>query len=232
MSIINDTNGTPNQDQVPRCIEGSGLFRDFSPLELEQIHGWIQLRSFRAGHVFHRPGDTGEVIFAIKSGDAQLYRISPDGQKFVFTHLPAGSFFGEMAFVGQGMHECFAEAVEDSEICILTKEDVRRLLIEYPPFALRLVEAMGQRLLQAEQQLAALALQEFTPRLAAFLLREAKDGVLKGLSHQDIGERLGVYRETTTYALNELKSAGIIEIGRREIRIVDVHRLSQASTNV
>lgn len=227
MTMDKDTND--NQHPTPRCIEGSGLFRDFSSQDLEQIHGWIQLRTFQAGHVFHRPGDAGEVIFAIKRGAAQLYRLSPDGQKFIFTHLPAGSFFGEMAFVGQGMHECFAEAVEDSEICVLRRDDVRRLLTEYPSFALRLVEAMGQRLLHAEQQLAALALQELTPRLAAFLLREAKDGVLKGLSHQDIGERLGVYRETTTYALNELKSAGIIEIGRREIRIVDVHRLSQAS---
>lgn len=216
---------------TPRCIEGSGLFRDFNAQELEQLHDWIQLRTFRAGHVFYRPGEAGEIIFVIKKGAAQLYRLSPDGQKFVFSHLPAGSFFGEMAFVGQGMHECFAEATEDSEVCIHRKEDVKRLLAEYPHFALRLVEAMGERLLQAEQQLADLALQGFTPRLAAFLLREAKGGVVSGLSHQDIGERLGVYRETTTYALNELKSAGIIEIGRRQIRILDTQRLMQTSTS-
>jgi hypothetical protein len=35
-----------------------------------------------------------------------------------------------------------------------------------------------------------------------------------------------VYRETATYALNELKAAGIIEIGRRRIRILDDARLS------
>lgn len=215
---------------TPRCIEGSGLFRDFSAQDLDRLHDWIQSGTFRAGHVFYRPGEAGEVVFAIKKGAAQLYRLSPDGQKFIFTHLPAGSFFGEMAFLGQGMHECFAEATEDSEVCILRREDVRRLLTEYPHFALRLVEAMGERLLQAEQQLADLALQGLTPRLAAFLLREAKDGVVSGLSHQDIGERLGVYRETTTYALNELKSAGIIEIGRRQIRILDAQRLIQTST--
>lgn len=105
-----------------------------------------------------------------------------------------------------------------------------RLISEYPRFALRLVEAMGNRLLQAERQLADLALQGLTPRLATFLIKEAKDGVVQGLSHQEIGERLGVYRETTTYALNELKSAGIIEIGRKQIRILDARRLREAST--
>jgi CRP/FNR family transcriptional regulator, cyclic AMP receptor protein len=229
MAGQNGSSNTPTA--LPHCIEGSGLFRDFSPQDLEQLHDWIQLRTFRAGHVFYRPGEAGEVIFVIKKGAAQLYRLSPDGQKFVFTYLPAGSFFGEMAFVGQGMHECFAEATEDSEVCIHRKMDVIRLLTEYPHFALRLVEAMGERLLQAEQHLADLALQGLTPRLAAFLLREAKDGVVNGLSHQDIGERLGVYRETTTYALNELKTAGMIEIGRRQIRILDAQRLMERSTN-
>jgi CRP-like cAMP-binding protein len=67
------------------------------------------------------------------------------------------------------------------------------------------------------------------PRLADLLRRESRDGRLDGLSHQDIGERLGVCRETATYALNELKARGIIEIGRRRIRILDERRLARAA---
>ena len=63
------------------------------------------------------------------------------------------------------------------------------------------------------------------PRLADLLRREARDGVVEGLSHQDLGDRLGVYRETVTEALNELKAAGVLEIGRRRIRVLDEARL-------
>ncbi len=230
MAQTNNTHVSGHSFNQPRCIEGSGLFRDFQAEELNRLHDWIRQGVFQAGHVFYRPGEPGEVLFIIKSGAAQLYRMSPDGQKFVFAHLMAQSFFGEMSFLGQRMQECFAEAVEDAEICILTEANLVRLISEYPRFAIRLVEAMGNRLLQAERQLADLALQGLTPRLATFLLKEAKDGVVQGLSHQEIGERLGVYRETTTYALNELKSAGIIEIGRKQIRILDAQRLREAST--
>jgi CRP-like cAMP-binding protein len=50
-----------------------------------------------------------------------------------------------------------------------------------------------------------------------------------GLTHQDIAERLGVYRETATNALNELKAANLISIGRKHITILDRERLILAA---
>ncbi|MCA1635004.1 MAG: helix-turn-helix domain-containing protein [Acidobacteria bacterium] len=66
-------------------------------------------------------------------------------------------------------------------------------------------------------------------RVAALLLREAEGDEVVGLSHQDLAERLGVYRETATNALNELKSASIIRIGRKRISIIDRERLRRAA---
>jgi CRP-like cAMP-binding protein len=53
---------------------------------------------------------------------------------------------------------------------------------------------------------------------------------VKGLSHHDIAEQLGVYRETVTSALNELKTAGLIDIGRKHITIADLKRLERAAS--
>jgi len=164
-------------------------------------------------------------MFLLKEGRAQLYRLAADGRKFVFAEVPPSSIFGEMACIGQAMYECFAEATADSVICTLSRADVQRLIVAYPQFALRLIEAMGRRMVEAERQLEELAFKTVVPRLAAFLHREARGGILDGLSHQEIGERLGIHRETVTYALNELKAAGIIEIGRRQIRLLDGARL-------
>ena len=54
---------------------------------------------------------------------------------------------------------------------------------------------------------------------------------MDGLTHQDIAERLGVYRETATNALNELKAASLISIGRKHITILDRARLSQIAND-
>jgi CRP/FNR family transcriptional regulator, cyclic AMP receptor protein len=215
-----------NQDeQKLRYLKATELFRDFTPAQLEPFHHTIRMETCTAGHVFYRPGESGEVMFLLKQGRAQLYRLAADGRKFVFADVPPSSIFGEMACIGQAMYECFAEATEDSVICTLTRVDVQRLIVAYPQFAMRLIETMGRRMIEAERQLEELAFKTVVPRLAAFVHREARGDVLDGLSHQDIAERLGIHRETVTYALNELKAAGIIEIGRRRVRLLDTARL-------
>lgn len=208
-----------------RYLKANELFQDFTPAQLEPFHHTIQMASCRAGHVFYQPGETGEVMFLVKKGSAQLYRMSPDGRKLVFASVPQGSMFGEMACIGQAMYDCFAEAVEDALICTLSRDDVKRLILQYPSFALRLLEAVAGRMVDAERQLEAMAFKAVVPRLADLLGREARDGLVEGLSHQDLGDRLGVYRETVTEALNELKAAGLLEIGRRRIRVLDEARL-------
>jgi CRP-like cAMP-binding protein len=54
------------------------------------------------------------------------------------------------------------------------------------------------------------------PRIAAFLQREARAGIVDGWSHQEIGERLGIHRETATFALNELKGQGLSRLAGGE----------------
>jgi CRP/FNR family cyclic AMP-dependent transcriptional regulator len=202
------------------------LFRDFTPAQLEPFHHTIRMETCLRGHVFYRPGESSDVVFLLKEGRVQLYRLAADGRKFVFADVPPFSIFGEMACAGQAMYECFAEATEDSVICTLTRDDVQRLIAAYPQFAMRLIETMGRRMVEAERQLEELAFKPVVPRLAAFLRREAHGDSVDGLSHQDIAERLGIHRETVTYALNELKAAGLIEIGRRRVRLVDAVRLT------
>jgi CRP/FNR family transcriptional regulator, cyclic AMP receptor protein len=206
------------------------LFHDLLPEEMEEVERVMARQSYRAGRVFYRPGDTGEVLFILKQGVVQLYRMSSEGRKLVTARLEPVSFFGEMSCLGQGMYNTFAETTEDSLIYTMSCHDVERLLLAKPKVAVRILEAVGQRLVNAERQLEEIAFKGLIPRLAALLLRAADGAEVKGLSHQDIAERLGVYRETVTNALNELKTAKILNIGRKHITITDRKRLERAAS--
>jgi CRP/FNR family transcriptional regulator, cyclic AMP receptor protein len=205
------------------------LFRDLSAAELQEIDRATRMQTCGRGRVFYSPGDGGEVLFLLKKGAVQIYRMSPEGRKLVIAHLPQYSFFGEMSCIGQGMYDTFAEATEESLICTMSRNDVERLLLSRPKVALRILEAVGKRVVDAERQLEEIAFKGLIPRLAALLLREADHDEITGLSHQDIAERLGVYRETVTSVLNELKTSGAIEIGRKRITIKNRERLSRAA---
>ena len=198
------------------------LFQDLAPEDQEELDRITTMTTVRKGKIFYRPEDTGEVIFILKKGTVQLYRISPEGKKLVIYTLGDGSMFGEMSLLGQRMHNTFAEAITDCTICIMSRNDLERLVLTRPQVALRILEITGNRLRETEEQLEALAFKSIPSRLAALLLRLAKDSdEVVGLTHQDMAEMIGTYRETTTQTLNDMKSEGILEIGRRRITILD-----------
>ncbi|HEX6624242.1 MAG TPA: Crp/Fnr family transcriptional regulator [Pyrinomonadaceae bacterium] len=207
------------------------LFRDFNAEEMREVERVTATRRFQRGAVLYTPGETGEALFLLREGAVQIYRMSPEGRKLVIAHLLPFSFFGEMTCIGQGMYDTYAEVTEDSVLLMMNCADLERLLVSKPQVARRILEAFGRRVLEAERQLEDIAFKGMAARVAALLLREADGTEVRGLSHQDIAERLGVYRETATNALNELKNASIIRIGRRHISILDRRRLERVAAS-
>jgi len=200
------------------------IFQDLSEDEIAEIDRAMTITIGRRGKIFYMPEDTSEVLFLLKEGRVQLYRISPEGKKLVIGTVGPGAVFGEMALIGQGMHNTFAEATEDCILIVMSREDVERLLITKPRVALRIFEAMGNRLKETEARLEAIAFKGIPARLASLLLQlagERESDTIQGLTHQDLGERIGTYSETTTQTLNSFKSDGLIDIGRKRIRILD-----------
>lgn len=201
------------------------IFQDLNEEEVKEMDRRTTMTTTEPGRVFYAPEETGEVLFLLKSGRVQLYRLSPEGKKLVVAVLEPGAVFGEMSIVGQGMHNTFAEAIDECLICVMSRVDVERLLINKPQVALRFMESMARRLQDAEEKLEDLAFKSIPSRLAGLLVRLAgsengRDDVV-GYTHQDMAEMLGTYRETTTQTLNEFKNQGWIDIGRKKIRILD-----------
>ncbi|HEX8853576.1 MAG TPA: Crp/Fnr family transcriptional regulator [Pyrinomonadaceae bacterium] len=203
------------------------LFHGLTDEERREVERVTTERTFTKGQVIYTPGETGEALFLLRRGAVQIYRMSAEGRKLVIAHLAPFSFFGEMSCIGQGMYDTYAEVTEDSLVLTMNCAVLERLLLVNPRVARRILEAFGRRVLDAEQQLEDIAFKGMTARVAALLLKEAEGGEVAGLSHQDIAERLGVYRETATNALNELKAASLISIGRKRITINDRERLGR-----
>ncbi|NUQ37131.1 MAG: Crp/Fnr family transcriptional regulator [Caldilineales bacterium] len=210
-------------DEKNRHLSTLDLFQDLSEKEQEELDRITTMSAVRKGKVFYRPEETGEVLFILKTGQVQIYRISPEGKKLVITTLDPGSLFGEMALLGQQMHNTFAEAMSDCTICVLNRADLERLVLQRPQVALRMLEITGRRLRDAEGRLEDLAFKGIPARLSSLLLRLAGENgdEVYGQTHQDLAEMVGTYRETATQVLNDLKSRGMIEIGRKRIRILN-----------
>lgn len=231
-SKIDEKNSMSQPAEKLKYLSELAVFQDLSPREMQELNRITTMSTVPRGRVFYRPEEPGEVLFILKEGAVQLYRISPEGKKLVITTLGPHTLFGEMALLGTKMHNTFAEAIEDCLICVMSRTDLERLILNKPQVALRILEITGKRLRDAEERLENMAFKGIPARLASLLLRlsaEQGNSEIAGLTHQDLAESVGTYRETATQVLNDLKSQGLIEIGRKRISILDSEGLAEVA---
>ena len=205
------------------------VFRDLAEAEVKEIGRLATAATYPPGKILYTPNETGEVLFILKKGRVQVYRMSPEGRKLVIGTIDPGSIFGEMMLVGQGMYDAFAETLEESLVCVMNRRAVETMILKKPRVAIRLMEVMAKRLREMEDRLEQTMFGDVQSRLIRLLLRmhrEHKNGPID-TTHQGLAEELGVYRETVTTALNSLRKRGLISIGRKQIHLLDIPQLER-----
>jgi CRP-like cAMP-binding protein len=211
-------------DETISSLTQNDIFRHLDIDALTELERTITVITCPPGRIIYRPGERGNALFILQSGSVQLYHLSTDGRKLIIATLTVGDCFGEVLLLGQNTHNDFAEATTTSSICSINKQDIEPLLLQQSGVTLALLKKMSQRLALLEAQLINTTFKSMPARLAALLLQLAQDKeqeilVVEGLSHEELAERLGVYRETVSTALRDLREAGAIELGRKHITI-------------
>ena len=222
--------GKPSSSAKRDCLFSTGIFRDLSSRELAEIDRVTTMSTCRRGKVFYTPGETGEALYILKRGRINFYGINPDGKKLFIATIGPGTVFGELSLIGQGVHDTFAEAAEDCTLCVMSRSDVEHLLVSKPHVALRFMELIANRLREVEARLETVAFKSVPARLATSLLQLTEEGNIQGISHQDLADMVGTYRETTTRILNEFRHEGYVRLGRLHVTILQPQAL-QAIAN-
>jgi CRP-like cAMP-binding protein len=217
-------------------LSKTDIFRDLTRAELDVIAERTPMQTVESGTVFFSPEQRTEVLFILKKGRVRMFRISPDGKAFTTAMLEPGTIFGEMAIIGQQMHDQFAEALDPCTICLMSRVDVQQFLLSDPRVAMRIAETLSQRLMQVEQRLSDAVLKNVPQRVLGTILLLARNdqqnrwGLNRNrveirFTHEQLAEYVGTYRETVTKILNELRDQGAIELKRGKIIVPDLAAL-------
>ena len=183
-----------------------------------------EMRTCRRGQILYSQEDRAEVLFLLKRGRVQLYRLTPAGKRLELAVIEPGTFFGEMPFIGESLRHTFAEATEDSLICVMSRADIERLMRERSEVALRMIEVLGRRLALCEARLEEMAYRSVPARIAAVLMRlsQGQDRGVVSITHQELGDMIGALRESVTKVLDDFQRDGLVELGRGRVTLRDV----------
>jgi CRP/FNR family cyclic AMP-dependent transcriptional regulator len=223
-----------------RLLSLVDIFEPLSEEEIEELNGQLSDVHLDPGEIFYTPQDRSERLFVLWKGRVRIYKTT-DGREFTLATVEAGTVFGEMALTAQQLQGAYAQAMESSEVSIMRREDVERLMLEKPEVGLQITHLLSERLRRYETRLEDITLKGVSARLASLLvLLLESEGVVTGdhslkipthYTHQHLGTMVGANREAITRAFGDLQDEGIVELRRRLIYVPDVEALKSRADN-
>ncbi|WP_157271303.1 Crp/Fnr family transcriptional regulator [Azohydromonas aeria] len=225
---------TPRHFDTPRFLSVLPLFGDRPPAELQQLADACQLRRYGRGETVFRAGDRCDALHVVATGQVKLHAISATGQEKVIELMGVGRNFGEALLFSQRAATFNATALAESLVLGLPRQAVEAGIARDPRFALRLLTGMSERMQSLMSDVESYALHSGTQRVVNFLLRQqAPDRgqpvrtVSLPVSKATIASRLSITPEYFSRVLGELEASRMIEVDKRDIRILDAQRLAQ-----
>jgi CRP/FNR family cyclic AMP-dependent transcriptional regulator len=179
--------------------------------------------SFQAGETVCEADQMASALYLVVSGRVQLHRTTRDGRRFVIATLGPGSIFGEESILGGEGLGAYAVALEPCTIWVMPRKQALEISSTNAMFGFGLMQAMGQRVVEAENRLEQMAYSTIASRLAALLLELAgndPDGVVHA-THQELADMLGTWRETISKTLQDFRHRGLVASGRRQLTLLD-----------
>ena len=220
---------------LPRYLSVLPLFSDLSPVELQCLAAGCQLRRLARGEMVFRVGEPCEAFHVTVLGQVKLFALSPAGQEKVIELIGPGQSFAEALMFTGRPYIVSAQALTDTIVLTVGKPAVLAEIEHDAKFALRMLAGISRRLHGLVHDVQAYALHSGAQRVIGYLLRDqAAEDCASGevftvslpVSKATIASRLSLTPEYFSRVLHELEAAGLIEIDKRDIRILDARRLA------
>lgn len=206
------------------------LFEELPDAEVARIAEMCVIRNYEKGAQIVGQQDQSNDVFFVLSGTVRFSSYAPTGREVIYNEISAGGIFGEFSAVDGLPRSATCMAVGDCVLARMTATRFHDMLVSNGAIATRLVELLVAKIRQMTErvfEVSALAVRE---RVRRELLRLAEggttmqDGIVihPAPTHYEIAARIGSHREAVTREFNRLEAERIVEVRRREIRIVDI----------
>ena len=214
-------------------LRSVSLFRSLSDAELTSIGRLMARCEIEGGRLIFNEGDPCEGLYVVERGAVKIFKTSSSGREQVLTVERAGSIVAELPVFDEGPYPASCQAVEDSSLLFLSRDDFRVICLEMPTLALKVLKAVGSRLRRLVTLIEELSFTTVRQRLAASLVRRAEsEGVRsdRGLcitlpANHEIGAEIGTVRELVSRNLSRFQAEGFISMDGKEVCVLDLDRL-------
>lgn len=193
-------------------------------------------RPLQKGETLFKLGQSFTSLYAIRSGSLKSFLPANAGgdEQIVGFNMP-GELLG-FDGISHNSHNCTAMALEQTSVCEMPFNRLQELCLELPSLKDHFLSLMSQEIVSEHGMMQMLARKSAEARLATFLLDLSNRFKRRGfsptqfnltMSRHDIANYLGLAVETVSRIMTHLQEAGMIQVERRFMSLLDLEQLQK-----
>lgn len=185
-------------------------------------------------------GQMPEGIFVLLHGSLKLFVSLKGGKTLILRVVQSGEVLGLSATMSSKPAEYTAETLSPTQFLYVPRKDFLALLELHPEICVSVVEVLSHQLREAVNMIHySSGSQPAVEKLADLLelwIAEGGEITDRGielklpLTQEEIGQTIGVSRETVSRLLAEFEEQGVLELEGSRVRVLKGHRLEELLT--
>ncbi len=202
--------------------------------ELKKLSEERRIKQYKKKETVFNEGNSPNFLYFLVKGKVKTFKAHEYGKELITNLYKEGDFFGYTTLLEDGPYTETAEALEDSEICLIPKDDFFSLMYGSIHVMKSFIKMLSDNIADKEKQLINLAYSSVRKRVAeALLLLQSRYDNNKdksfsiSISREDLANIVGTATESLIRTLSDFKEEKLVEIKGSNITITNIEKLKK-----
>ncbi|MBO9595968.1 MAG: response regulator [Niabella sp.] len=190
------------------------------------------VNKYKKKQVIYTEGNHPSRLYYVLKGKVKTYRTNDDGKELTTALYSAGDFLGYIALLEGTAYRDTAEALDESELAIIPKEEFTELIDNNRMVAQKFIRLLAKNISAKEEQLLGLAYNSLRKKVADALLllekkyrKEEEEAFAITISREGLAAIAGTATESLIRTLSDFRSEKLIDIKEGNIIILNRRKL-------
>ena len=214
------------------CIYRSWAFKNLTDTELKLINERKVEKFYRKGENIYFEGDPIHSFLYLQTGLVKLYKTEANNKEHIISIAKPKDFIGLLSIFSNQDHNYSISAIEDSVICYVELDIIKKFIKTNGDFALDFFEKISKLSDSIIKTRVDINTRQLRGRIAYMLLFFSQNiynskGFSLPISRKEIAELIDMSTENVIRVLSEFRKDGLIQIEGKKIEINDIERLQK-----
>lgn len=204
-----------------------------------EFYRYAKTREYKKGSSPFGSDELLKYFYIVVEGKIKTYRLNLETLKeqtlFIYKR---GDMFDAVSLLDGLVHEVVYEVLEDCKLLELPIQKVREWLEGSSKFSKMFFPYLSSQMRYMEDLASEISLYDVKERFIHLLLQNLdpddnfKYNILQNLSNSEISKLLGSVRHVLERAIKELRDDGLVETGRKNIKISNLQKLLEKNSKM